>query len=175
MEIGFGGFVDLVDAVGGVEICPKTDMKDKLANLDIKKGCQEADGPVALGYARSRHTSSNGDLDRIARQREVVSAIGDEAVSPWSILNPVRYYRLNMAAPQALAVSEGTNPVSMVQWAWAMTRVNGENGLTCSVPVADFAVNWDPERSKKMFAAIISDDTDSITKELCTPTGLLRR
>ena len=35
-----------------------SDMKDKLANLDIKKGCQEADGKTALGYARSRHTSS---------------------------------------------------------------------------------------------------------------------
>ena len=30
-----------------------------LANLDIKKGCQEADGEVALGYARSRHASSS--------------------------------------------------------------------------------------------------------------------
>ena len=36
----------------------------KLAHLNIKKGCQEADGPTALGYARSRHAFQNGDLDR---------------------------------------------------------------------------------------------------------------
>ncbi len=173
VEIGFGGFVDLVDAVGGIEICPKNDMKDPLAKLDIKKGCQEADGVTALGYARSRKTyTENGDIDRARAQREVVSAIGKEAASPWSVINPVRYYRLNMAAPEALAVSEGTNPISMVQWAWAMTRVNGENGLTCGVPIADLAVRWDEERSKQMFKAIIEDDTSSVGKSLCSPTGL---
>ena len=57
VEIGFSGFVDVVDAVGGIQICPKQPMKDRRANLDIKKGCQEVDGKVALGYARSRHTS----------------------------------------------------------------------------------------------------------------------
>jgi LCP family protein required for cell wall assembly len=174
VEIGFGGFVGLVDAVGGIEICPKEDMKDPLARLDIKKGCQEADGVTALGYARARHATQNGDLDRIAHQREVVSAIGHEAVSPWSIINPVRYWRLNMAAPDAVAVSEGTGPLQMAMWAMAMTRVNGDTGLTCSVPVRDFAVNWDEERSKQMFQAIIDDDTSSIGKDLCTSTGLPR-
>jgi LCP family protein required for cell wall assembly len=172
VEIGFGGFVDLVDAVGGIEVCPENAMKDPLAKLDIKAGCQEVDGPTALGYARSRKTyTENGDIDRAKAQREVVSAIGRKAASPWSVINPVRYYRLNMAAPEALAVSEGTSPFSMVQWAWAMTRVNGENGLTCGVPIVDLSVRWDPERSKQMFRAIIEDDTDALGKGLCTPTG----
>jgi LCP family protein required for cell wall assembly len=172
VEIGFGGFVDLVDAVGGVEICPKQDMNDPLAKLKVEKGCQEADGATALGYARSRKTyTENGDIDRAKAQREVVSAIGREAASPWSVINPVRYYRLNMAAPEALAVSEGTSPISMLQWAWAMTRVDGENGLTCGVPIADLSVRWDPERSKQMFQKVIEDETDSIGKSLCTPTG----
>ncbi len=62
VEIGFGGFVDLVDAVGGIEICPKQAIKDPLAKLNIKKGCQEVDGAVALGYSRSRHAYAQGDL-----------------------------------------------------------------------------------------------------------------
>ena len=109
-------------------------MKDPLANLDIEKGCQEADGKVALGYARSRHTSGLGDIDRAKHQREVVSAVGDEAVSPWSVLNPVRYFRLNAAMPDFFTVSEGTNPFDMARFAWAMTRVDGTKGLTCGVP-----------------------------------------
>ncbi len=172
VEIGFGGFVDLVDAVGGVEVCPPFDMNDPLANINLKKGCQEVDGPTALGYARSRHTDEKfGDLGRAQRQREVVSAIGSEALSPWSVLNPVRYYKLNMAGARAVRVSEGTSPFAMAQWALAMTRVNGDNGLTCGVPVADFAVNWDEERSQQMFTFITEDDTESIPKSLCTPTG----
>ncbi|MBA3781005.1 LCP family protein [Nocardioides sp. InS609-2] len=173
VEIGFGGFVGMVDALGGVEICPNNAMRDPLANLDIKKGCQEADGKTALGYARSRHTSQKlGDVKRAQHQREVVSAIGSEAVSPWTVINPVRYYRLAMAASRSFDVSDGTSAFSLGRFGFAMTRVDGKNGLTCGVPISDLAVNWDEDRSQEMFKHIIEDDTDGIAKQLCTPSGL---
>ncbi len=173
VEIGFGGFVDVVDAVGGIEICPTQAMKDKLANLDIDKGCQEADGVTALGYARSRKTDPRfGDITRAKHQREVVSAVGSEAISPWTFVNPVRYWRLNMAAARTLNVSEGTGPIDLARFAWAMTRVNGDDGLTCGVPIANLSVDWDEQRSKRMFRHVIEDDTEGIGKQLCTETGL---
>jgi len=175
VEIGLGGFVSVVDAVGGIEICPTQAMNDPQANLDIQKGCQEADGKVALGYARSRKTSSLGDIDRAKHQREVVSAVGNKAVSPWSVLNPVRYYRLNAAMPDFFRVSEGTNPIDMARFAWAMTRVDGTNGLTCGVPISDLAVHWDPERSRRLFDLIIADDTSNVPGNLCTPSGMPRQ
>lgn len=175
VEIGFGGFVDLVDAVGGVEICPKQAIDDKQAKLKIDKGCQEVDGPQALGYARSRKTYAQGDLQRAQAQREVVSAIGRKVLSPWSVLNPFRYWDLNMAATKAVAVGEGMSPVRAAMWASAMTNVDGEKGLTCGVPIADLSVRWDEERAARMFEAIITDDTDSIDAELCTPTGLKKQ
>ncbi|WP_372728722.1 LCP family protein [Nocardioides sp.] len=173
VEIGLGGVVDVVDAVGGIEICPTVDMEDKLANLDIKKGCQQADGKTALGFARSRKTDPQyGDITRAKHQREVVSAVGRKVVSPMSVINPFRYWDLAMAAPESFAFGEGASPVRAALWASAMTRVNGENGLTCGVPIADLAVHWDSERAPKMFRAIINDDTESIPKSLCTPSGL---
>jgi len=173
VEIGFGGFVDLVDAVGGVEICPKEAINDKQAKLNIKRGCQEVDGPEALGYARSRKTYAQGDLQRAQAQREVVSAIGSEVASPWSVLNPFRYWNLNMAATKAVAVGDGMGPVRAAMWASAMTNVSGgDSGLTCGVPIADLSVQWDEERSQQMFDAIIDDDVDNLDKLLCTPTGI---
>jgi LCP family protein required for cell wall assembly len=174
VEIGLGGFVNVVDAVGGVEICPKTAMKDRLAKLDVEKGCQEADGPTALGYARSRKISQLGDIDRAERQREVVSAVGDKAASPWSVLNPVRYTRLAGAGSEALVLGEDTGPIDTVRFAWAMTRVTGDKGLTCGVPIADLAVTWDRERALEMFGYIKEDRTEDIPKSLCTPSGLPR-
>uniref|UniRef100_UPI001963A298 LCP family protein n=1 Tax=Nocardioides sp. 616 TaxID=2268090 RepID=UPI001963A298 len=175
VEVGFGGFVDMVDAVGGVEICPKQDMKDPQAKLDIAKGCQEADGRTALGYARSRKTYTQlGDIDRARAQREVVSAVGSTAASPWTVINPVRYYRLAMATARSFTVSEGTSPLAFARFGWAMTRVDGDKGLTCGIPIRDTAVNWDAERSKQFFTHLIEDDTESIPKGLCTPSGLPR-
>ena len=171
MEIGMGGVVGIVDAVGGIEICPKARINDPKAKLKIKKGCQEADGRTALGYSRTR-ASALSDLARVQQQREVVSAIGRKVVSPWSVVNPVRYYRLNNALPDFFTFGEGMNPVRAGMWAFAMTRVNGDNGLTCTVPLADGSATWDEQRSQQMFQAIIDDDTESIGKDLCTPSGL---
>lgn len=172
VEIGFGGFVNAVDAVGGVEICPKKAMKDPKANLDIQKGCQEADGVTALGYSRSRHTSGLGDIDRAAHQREVVSGIGAKVKSPWTVLNPVRYYNLNMAMANSIKVSEGTGPVDLGRFAWAMTKVNGEDGLTCGMPIADLAVNWDKERALALLKYLKEDRADEIPDDLCTESGM---
>ena len=171
VEIGFGGFVNAVDAVGGVEICPTQAMKDPLANLDIPKGCQQADGITALGYSRSRHVYADSDFTRVLHQREVVSAVGHEAVSPWSVINPVRYWRLNMAM-DSLRVSEGTGPIALGRMAWAMTHVTGKDGLSCTVPVADSAIHWDTERARQLFKRIIADDTAHVGKSLCTPKGI---
>ena len=172
VQIGFGGFVGLVDAVGGIEICPDEDMVDADANLRIKKGCQDVDGAVALAYARSRHAQQLGDLDRAAHQREVVSAVGEEAVSVWSVLNPFRYWQLNMAAADFVAIDDEMGPVAAVQFAWAMTRLDGDNGLTCGVPISDLAVHWDTDRAEQMFQRIQQDDVAGIGKDLCTPSGL---
>lgn len=171
VEIGMGGVVGIVDAVGGIEICPKQAIRDPKAKLRIGKGCQEVDGKTALGYSRTR-ASALSDLDRVRQQREVVSAIGAKVVSPWSVLNPVRYWRLNNALPDFFVFGEGMGPIRAAQWAMAMTKVDGTDGLTCTVPLASGSAQWDADRSEQMFRAIIEDETDAIGKKLCTPTGL---
>ena len=171
VETGFNGLIKLVDAVGGIEICPETAMNDPLAQLKIPKGCQEADGKTALGYARSRKTQSLGDIDRARHQREVVSAIGAEVVSWKTIVNPVRYWRVMTSGADSVKVGDGTGPFAAGKFAFAMTRVDGESGLTCGVPIADLAVTWDAERAEQLFRLIAEDQADEIGKDLCTPTG----
>jgi LCP family protein required for cell wall assembly len=172
VEIGFGGFVNSVDAVGGVQICPTKRMVDRRANLNIRRGCQHVNGITALGYARSRHTSGIGDIDRAKHQREVVSAIGAKVKSPWTILNPWRYHRINDAATSSLKVGKGTGPIDLARFGWAMTRVNGTDGLTCSMPIRDLAVHWDRARALALLNLIKTDSTGDIPKRLCQPTGL---
>ncbi|TYL52032.1 LytR family transcriptional regulator [Nocardioides sp. BGMRC 2183] len=182
VEIGFSGFVDVVDAVGGVEICPKQAIDDKQANLDIEKGCQEVDGVTALGYSRSRHAAyggSNDDFARVRRQREVIAAIGDKVVSPWTVLNPVRYWRLNMAAPGAIAVGEGMGPLDAARFALAMSASSSGKGTSCTLPVDYQAVGSgysdvviDAERADQLFDIIIEDRTDDLTTKICNQKGL---
>jgi LCP family protein required for cell wall assembly len=171
VEIGFGGFVNVVDAVGGITICPTHDMNDKLANLHVQKGCQHADGRVALAYARSRHADPRlGDIARGGQQREVMKAVGDKALSPWTFINPFRYWNLNMSAADSLTVDQDLSVFGMGRFAWGMTHA----GLTCVVPISNLAVTLDPTRSEQMFKLIRQDRTDAIGKSLCTKSGLPR-
>jgi len=164
--------VNAVDAVGGITVCPRQRMVDPKANLRIRKGCQQVDGVKALGYSRSRYVSRYGDIDRARRQREVVSAIGSEVKSPWTFVNPVRYFRVNQAATSSLRVSTGTGPITLAEFGLAMTRVNGSSGLTCSMPIADQAIHWDRTRALALLRYVKQDRTADIPKRLCTPTGL---
>jgi LCP family protein required for cell wall assembly len=173
VELGFGSVINTVDAFGGVEICPKQDMKDPMARLDIKKGCQEVDGLTALAYSRSRHVTALSDLDRVARQREVISALGSEAKTPWTFLNPVRYWKINEAASGAIRVDQGMNPFDLGRFALAMT---GES-QTCTMPNLSAPsdpnrIIADPDRAPALFEAIIADET--VPKAACTPTGRAR-
>ena len=170
VELGFGSVINTVDAFGGVEICPEQDMKDPLARLDIKKGCQQVDGLTALAYSRSRHVTALSDLDRVARQREVISALGSEAKSPWTFVNPVRYWRINEAASGAIRIDQDMGPIDLGRFALAMT---GES-QTCTMPnlAAPSDPNRiiaDPDRAPALFNAIINDR--EVPKNACTPTG----
>ncbi|MCU1425256.1 MAG: LytR family transcriptional regulator [Microbacteriaceae bacterium] len=82
--IDMQGFSDLIDALGGVEIestsrYPIGGGEDENGQPDdevegwIEPGVQRMDGYTALWYARARHGTS--DYDRMARQREVQTAI----------------------------------------------------------------------------------------------------
>jgi LCP family protein required for cell wall assembly len=169
VEIGLGGFVNIVDSVGGITICPTHTMNDKLANLHVKKGCQHAGGTVALAYARSRHADpALGDIARGGQQREVMKSVGHKALSPWTVLNPFRYWNLWTSATDNLTVDKDMSVADMGHFGWAMTH----SKLTCPVPISNLAVTWDPTRSKQMFKLIRDDNTSGIGKGLCTKSGL---
>lgn len=172
VEIGLGGFVNIVDALGGVRICPHRAITDRRANLHVKKGCQTADGATALGWARSRHAFRLGDIDREEHQRQIVNQIGHKAKSPLTVLDPFRYYKLNKAASTSLKVSKGTGVLSMVSFAWAMGHLHGSSGMTCGMPIANLSVQWDSTRALQLLHYLKTDTTKAIPKALCTKSGL---
>lgn len=81
--IDMQGFVDLIDALGGIQVDVQqripinggVDRNGQPINVDgwIEPGDQKLDGYHALWYARARHGTS--DYDRMARQREVQQAL----------------------------------------------------------------------------------------------------
>lgn len=170
VEIGFGGFAAMVDAVGGVQICPQRAFKDPRAGLDIAKGCQHADGATALGYARARYSDPRGDLGRVERQRELLASIMAKASSPTTLAQPWRTFALASSGAGALTVDQSTGPVALVRFILGMRSGAGASGVSLTVPVSGSAdragagavVLWDPAASKAVFDAIRRDDTAAV-------------
>lgn len=172
LEIGFGGFVNVIDSVGGIEMCLPQAIKDKDSHLNLPKGCQTLNGTTALGYVRMRKADPRGDLGRVERQRAMVAAVAKKGASPASVLNPVRYWRLSNAAVGSLRLGQHTSFINMASLALAMKKVSGDQGLTLTVPIsnpnastsAGSAVLWDNARAKAMFADIARGDTSRLAK-----------
>lgn len=170
LEIGFLGIVDTVDALGGIQVCPKFDIDDRDSHLKLSKGCQSVDGVTALGYVRMRKQDPSGDLGRVERQREVIAAIAKKAASPLTFINPVTYWKLNMAIAGTMTRGKDTGPAQMSAVAGGMLSTVTGSGLSLTVPVANAnartkagsAVIWDKEASAKLFDAIASGDTTSL-------------
>ncbi len=82
----FRGFEQVIDRVGGIDICvdhPTRDTNEGLADWELPAGCTRADGETALGWVRSRHTiqlidgrwrtmPGVSDLTRNKRQQDVL-------------------------------------------------------------------------------------------------------
>src|SRR6266508_1814749 len=86
-EIDFAGFLKVVDAVGGVRLCNRTDrtLDDRFANLHMPPGCQQMNCIQALAFVRARHIDS--DFGRIGRQQEFLRAVMDKVASKGNLVN----------------------------------------------------------------------------------------
>ncbi len=160
VEIGFGGFANVVDAVGGVDMCLPNPIEDPLAGINLAAGCQELDGANALGYVRTRK-GPRADLDRVIRQREFISALTDKATSAGTLLNPFKLFPLLSSAPDAVTVDEGDHLHNLPSLAFAM----GGGPVTTTVPFGGSqsvknigsVIVWDKAKAPKLFAALKTD------------------
>jgi LCP family protein required for cell wall assembly len=138
LRVTFGGFVDIVDAVDGVELCLEDPISDRDAGIDLPAGCQVLQGPDALGYVRVRKIDD--DLGRIQRQQRFLQALAQEIAAPSTILNPFRAVPLANEVGGALATDTGMGPL-------ALARLGlGLRSLATGVAAA-YTVPGDPDRT----------------------------
>ncbi|HEL1907578.1 TPA: LCP family protein [Streptococcus suis] len=81
IEINMDGLVELVDAVGGIEVNNTFGFPISISEHEpaytsiVQPGKQLVNGDQALVYARMRYDDPEGDIGRQRRQREVIMAI----------------------------------------------------------------------------------------------------
>ncbi|HEV2779275.1 MAG TPA: LCP family protein [Actinophytocola sp.] len=159
MEIGFGGFAEIVDSIGGVEMCLKEPIDDPKAGIKLPAGCQELTGEQALGYVRTRATP-RADYDRVIHQREFIGALTDKAASAGTLLNPFKLFPLLANAPDAITVDEGDHLHNLPGLAFAIKGASDGSTVSTTVPVGrnvGSALQWDEAKKNALFDALRTD------------------
>ncbi|TIC79137.1 LytR family transcriptional regulator [Nocardioides sp. GY 10127] len=111
--VDFGSFKDMVDAVGGVEMCIPEDIDDASHGIHIAAGTRVLDGDEALEYVRERYAVSQGsDLGRMKRQQAFLASLASTVVSANTLANPVRLTKFLKAATASLTVDSGLGSIT---------------------------------------------------------------
>jgi len=167
VEVGFTGVTDVVDAIGGVELCYDQDVDDQKSRLKWKAGCHEADGATALAFARMRYQDPLGDIGRTARQQQVVSAVAQGVLSPSTAVNPMRFFRVASSGLDSFRVSAGTGAFALVRMALVVNDARGPDAVTGTPPLASLdyrvdgvgsAVLLDPDAIDDFWRAIATGE-----------------
>lgn len=167
VEVNFLGFLKVVDAVGGVEICTEKPINDKASGLKLAAGTHHVDGAQALAFARARHGLGE-DIGRMQRQQEFMSALMSQAIGKSK--DPVTATKVLNAFLSAVRVDEGLKKnvnslaqqfkdISLGNVEFAKVPIANQAGTAFLGGVNQSVVLWDENAARKMFKKIVNDES----------------
>lgn len=164
IAVDFAGFAKMVDALGGVEVCSSTPLKDyELGTVLAHSGRQLIDSKTALNYVRARNvtTENNGDYGRIKRQQLFLSSLLRSLISKDTFFS---LNKLNNVVNLFISDSyvDNVKTKDLVQLGQSVQGMTAGHVSFVTVPTGITDENGDePPRTADMralFNAIINDD-----------------
>jgi LCP family protein required for cell wall assembly len=165
VEMNFNGFLSMVDALDGVEVCLAKPLKDKNSGLNLPAGRQTISGPQSLAYVRARYVDATSDLGRMKRQQKFVASIVKKASGASTVLNPAKLNAFLSAVAGSITTDSGLTKDDMLDLADRLKGTNPANVAFVTVPLAapqkvagvgDVLI-WDRAKSAALFTAINKD------------------
>ena len=137
VEVSFAGFAGIVDALGGIEVCTKVDIDDPKSHLVLSAGVHTLDGIEALKYVRTRDFDGRGDIGRMQRQQQFMSAVLNKATSSGTLLNPFKVKNFINASLASVKLDSGLAPDDLLTLAKQLKNLSSGNVRTLTVPLSN--------------------------------------
>ncbi|MEU8000569.1 LCP family protein [Catellatospora sp. NPDC049111] len=114
MLIDFGGFTEVVDAIGGVDMkIEKTITSIHKPKRTFTKGTMHLNGAEALDYVRQRKQFPDGDFARMRHQQQLLKALLDKAASGGILTSPGKLNDFLGAVTSAVTVDQDFKLIDM--------------------------------------------------------------
>ncbi len=168
--IGFQGFQEMTDAVGGVNVFAEEASGGPGYNT-INVGLNHLNGKTALEFVRERMQLSQGDISRGRRQEAFIKALMLQSLSRQTLINPLRFARLVDASTRYLTVDNAFSVADMRAQALAMRNVRSSDIKLITAPFSGFGKSpagasidiVDQTRMAQLSIALSSDTMSQIS------------
>ena len=166
IEINFAGFAHMVDALGGIQVCTKTNINDPNSHLVLSAGVHILQGIDALKYVRTRDFDGMGDLGRMQRQQQFMSSVIRKATSTGVLLNPIKLVKFLNAAMATVKTDSTLTSGDLLDLAKQLKNLSSSKVRTLTVPLSDVnhyepgigsTVVWDPVLSANLWLRLRQD------------------
>ncbi|MDX6352936.1 MAG: hypothetical protein QOF84_7726 [Streptomyces sp.] len=137
MMVDFSGVVKLADAVGGVPVCVKANIKDPDSHLKLTKGTHTIKGQQALEWLRTRHAFEDGsDIGRTHAQHMYMNSMIRQLKAGAKLTDVGQLNSLAEAATKALTVDSGLGLSSLISLAGELNKVPTKRITMTTMPWA---------------------------------------
>ncbi|QUX29290.1 LCP family protein [Nocardiopsis akebiae] len=163
VHLSFMSFRDVVDAIGGVDMCIPEPMEDSRSKLDLDAGQQTLDGDDALSFVRARYEiGDGGDIGRIDRQQMFLAALADQVTSNDVITDPGRLNAVLRAVAEHSATDSALTFDRMLSIAVTLADVELTDIEFHTVPWYQAPSNpnrvlWYEDQAEELFTAVRED------------------
>ena len=164
VKVDFSGFKQVVDALGGVEVCLPQRIDDTDSKLHLSAGRHVIKGDTALAYVRTRHGVGDGsDIGRIKNQQKFLAAVVKKATSNGTLTNPGKLYSFFDAATKSVTTDKDFTIDEMKKVAGSLQGMSAGKVQFVTVPWGAYAPDpnrlaWRQPDANNLFAAIRSDN-----------------
>ncbi|PKB32087.1 LytR family transcriptional attenuator [Pseudonocardia alni] len=141
VALDLAGTPQLVDAVGGIEVCTERPVVDPVLGPVVEgSGTVELDGPTAVRFASAAGTADSSPANRVRRQQRVLAAALGDALSTASLLTPGAPGRSAAGVSSALS-ADGVDAGEILTLARGLARSgaagDADTPVFLSVPVTE--------------------------------------
>jgi LCP family protein required for cell wall assembly len=165
LEVDFAGFVKMVNALGGVDVCVPADIYDPPSGLQLAAGRSTLKGRDALAYVRAREFDPTADIGRMKRQQGFVASMVHKAASSEVLLDPARATAFVDAMLGSMRVDQTLDNGQVMELTRRVAKVNPSQVTFRTVPVAGEkamgaignVVMWDGPGASDIFTALRND------------------
>lgn len=166
MQLNFTGFISVIDALGGVEVCVPTAIHPtRFDHLSLKPGKHFIQGKVALEYWRLREDFGLGsDLQRIQRDQLLMVAMVQRILKMGVLHSPTRTLGIldAIVRSHALTTDSGLSPQRILNLALSLAGVSRKSVQFVEVPTIQYPnntewVEFDGTQDPQLFSAVAHD------------------